>query len=76
MGECSYFVGNILVQVRNVFLSDYPLILFLLEARSVGVFWNNKKSGSNRECPLNSNINNVASSGEVNKKSKASIIYV
>ena len=30
MGECSYFVGNILMQDRHVFLLDYPLILFLL----------------------------------------------
>ena len=42
MEECSYFVGNILVQVRHVFLSDYPLVLFLLKPRDVGVFWNQK----------------------------------
>ena len=41
--ECSYFVGSVLVQVRNVFLSDYPLVFSLLKPRGVGVFWNQKK---------------------------------
>ena len=42
--ECSYFVGNVLVQVRHVFLSDYPLVLFLLKPRDIRVFWNQKNS--------------------------------
>ena len=42
--ECSYFVGNVLVQVRHVFLPDYPLVLFLSKPRDVGVFWNKKNS--------------------------------
>ena len=42
MEECSNFIGNVLVQVRHVFLSDYPLVLFLLKPRDVGVFWNQK----------------------------------
>ena len=55
MEECSYFVGNVLVQVRHVFLSDYHLILSLLKPRGVGVFWNKKKkSGSNKRSLLNS----------------------
>ena len=58
MEECSYFVGNVLVQVKHVFLPDYPLVLSLLKSRDVGVFWNQKKkkSGPNSESPLNSSI--------------------
>ena len=44
MEECSYFVGNVLVQVRHVFLPDYPLTLSLLKRvkpRCVVVFFNN-----------------------------------
>ena len=58
MEECSYCVGNILVQVRYIFLPNYPLILSLLKLRSVGVFWNKKKSSPNRGNPLNSRIEN------------------
>ena len=36
--EWSYFVDNILVQVRHVFLSDYPLLLSLLKHRLYGYF--------------------------------------
>ena len=43
MEECSYFVGNVFVQVRYIFLQDYPLILSLLKPRSVGIFWSKKK---------------------------------
>ena len=42
MEECSYFVGNVLVQVRYVFLQDYPLVLSLHKPTGVGVFWNKK----------------------------------
>ena len=42
--ECSYFVGNVLVQVKYVFLSNYLLILSLLKPRGVRVFWNKKNS--------------------------------
>ena len=54
--ECSYFVGNVLVQVRHIFLSDY-LVLFLLKPRGVRVLGNKKKKKSdpNRGSPLNSN---------------------
>ena len=43
VGECSYFVGNVLVQVRHVFLPFYPSVLSLLKPRGVGIFWNKKK---------------------------------
>ena len=38
MGEYSYFVGNILVQVRHVFLLNYSLVLSLLKLRKIWVF--------------------------------------
>ena len=41
-GKWPYFVGNVLVGVRIVFLPDCPLILFLLKHRGVGVFLNQK----------------------------------
>ena len=59
MEKCSYFVCNVLVQVRLVFLPDYPLVLYLLKPRDVGVFWNKKKSCPNRKSPLNSSIDNI-----------------
>ena len=37
-GEWPYFLGNILVEVRVVFLPDCPLILSLLKHRDVGAF--------------------------------------
>ena len=39
-GEWSYFLGNVLVGVRVVFLPDYPLILSLLKYNGVGAFFN------------------------------------
>ena len=42
MEGCFYFVGNVLVQVRHVFLPDYPLVLFISKLRDAGVFWNKK----------------------------------
>ena len=36
--KCSYFVGNVLVQVRHVFSPHYLLILSLLKLRGVRVF--------------------------------------
>ena len=56
MEECSYFVGNVLVQIKRVFLLDYLLVLSLLKLRSVGIFWNKKKSNPNKGSFLNSNI--------------------
>ena len=42
MGECSYIVGNVLVQVKHVFVPDYHLVLSLLKPKGVGVFWEKK----------------------------------
>ena len=36
--ESDYFLGNVLVEVRVVFLPDCPLILSLLKHRDVGAF--------------------------------------
>ena len=44
MEWCLYFVGNVLVQVRHVFLPDYTLVLFLFKPKGKGVFWNQKKN--------------------------------
>ena len=57
MEECSYFVGNDLVQVRHVFLPKHLLVLSLLKPRGVGIFWE-KKYGPNRGNPLNNSIDN------------------
>ena len=38
VGECFYFVGNILVQVRHVLLPNYHLVLSLLKPREIRVF--------------------------------------
>ena len=55
--ECSYFIGNVLVQVRHIFLADYILVLPLLKLMGVGVFWNKKKkSDQNRRSSLNNSI--------------------
>ena len=37
-GEWPYVLGNVLVEVRVVFLPDCPLILSLLKHRDVGAF--------------------------------------
>ena len=42
--------------LKEIVLPNYPLVLSLLKYRNVWVFWNQKKSGSNRCCPLNSSI--------------------
>ena len=39
-GEWPYFLDNVLVEVRVVFLLNSPLILSLLNNRDVGVFLN------------------------------------
>ena len=41
--EWSYFLSNVLMGVRVVFLSDYSLILCLLRHKSVTAFLNKKK---------------------------------
>ena len=40
--EWLYYLGNVLVGVRVVFLPNYPLVLSLLKHRSVGTFLNQK----------------------------------
>ena len=52
IGEWPYFLGNVLVGVKVVFLSDCPLILFLLKHRSVGVFLNQKNEDPKQGKPL------------------------
>ena len=55
-GEWSYFLGNVLVKVRVVFLPDCPLILSLLKHRDVGAFRTMKIRNPNRGSPLNNSI--------------------
>ena len=38
--EWSYFLGNVLVEVKVTFLLDCPLVLFLFKYSGVGVFLN------------------------------------
>ena len=45
-GEWSYFLGNVLVGVRVVFLLDCLLVLFLLKYKGVGAFLNKKNEES------------------------------
>ena len=40
IGEWSYFLGNILVEVKVTFLLNYPLVLSLLKYRDVKTFLN------------------------------------
>ena len=40
--EWPYFLDNVLMGIRIVFLSDCPLVLSLLKYRGVGVFLNKK----------------------------------
>ena len=51
-GKWSYFLSNILVEGRVVFLSDCPLVLFLLKYKSVGAFLNKKNKESKQGKPL------------------------
>ena len=47
---CGYF------GTKKIVLLNYPLGLSLLKYWNVWVFWNKKKSGSNRGSPLNNSI--------------------
>ena len=51
-GEWFYFLCNVLVGVRVVFLLDCPLVLFLLKYKSIGAFLNKKNEESKQEKPL------------------------
>ena len=57
-GEWSYFLGNILVEIRVAFLPYYPLILSLLKHKNVDVFFNQKMKNPNKGSSLNNDINN------------------
>ena len=50
--EWSYFLGNILVEIRIAFLLNYPLVLFLLKYNGVGAFLNQKNEESKQRKPL------------------------
>ena len=45
-----------ILEQKKIVLLNYPLGLSLLKYRNVWVFWNKKKSDSNRCNPLNSSI--------------------
>ena len=47
-----------ILETKKIVLLNYPLGLSLLKYRNVWVFWNKKKSGSNRCSPLNNSIDN------------------
>ena len=49
----AYFLGNVLVGVRVVFLPNCPLVLSLLKYRGVGIFLNKKMRIPNNESSLN-----------------------
>ena len=42
--------------LKEIVLPNYPLVLSLFKYRNVWVFWNKKKSDSNKHSPLNNNI--------------------
>ena len=52
----SYFVGNIYAIFKRNIFTKLSFNLSLLKYRNVWVFWNKKKSGSNRCSPLNNSI--------------------
>ena len=51
-GKWPYFLGNVLVGVRVVFLLDCPLVLFLLKYKGVGAFLNQKNKDPKQVKPL------------------------
>ena len=55
----AYFLGNILVGVRVVFLPNCPLVLSLLKHRGVGIFLNKKMRIPNNESSLNNSIDDT-----------------
>ena len=56
IGEWPFFLDNVLVGVRIVFLPNYPLILSPLKHRSVRTFLNQENEESKQENPLNNII--------------------
>ena len=75
-GEWLYFLGNVLVGVKVVFLLYCPLVLSLLKHRSVWVFLNKKNRIPNRGSPLNSSIDNQSLLAEYCKKWSLFVIWV
>ena len=51
-GEWPYFLDNVLVGVRVVFLPDYPLVLSLLKHKGVRAFLNKENEESKQGKPL------------------------
>ena len=56
IGEWPYFLGNVLVEIKVVFLPDCHSVLSLHTHRSIGVFLNQKNEESKKGSPLNSSI--------------------
>ena len=53
----SYFLGNVLVGVKVIFLPNYPLVLSIFKHRDVRAFLSKKKmKNSNRRSPLNNSV--------------------
>ena len=52
-----------ILEQKKIILLNYPLVLSLLKYRNVWVFWNKKKTGSNRCSPFNSSIDNLILKG-------------
>ena len=51
-GNGSYFLGNVLVRVKIVFLPNYPLVLSMHKHRGIGIFLNKKNEVPKQEKPL------------------------
>ena len=51
-GEGLYFLGNVLLRVRVVFLPNYLLVLSLYKHRGVRAFLNKKNEDFKQEKPL------------------------
>ena len=51
IGKWPYFLGNILVGVRVVFLPDCSLVLSLFKHMDVGIFLNKKWGVQTEEAP-------------------------
>ena len=67
---CGYF------GTKKIVLLNYLLGLSLLKYRNVWVFWNKKKSGSNRCSPLNSSIDKPTSSWSLKEKKQKLMVRV
>ena len=57
--EWPYFLGNVLVGVRVVFLPSCPVVLSLLKYRGIRAFLNKKNEEPKQEKPLNSSIDKI-----------------